>query len=213
MDPERSHSSDWKPLWAHGWIWMMNTLTDRVPPPLLKQDSREYFRLFINCIKSVTVYIRDVKIHRFASVHRHKRSRCECTGWKSAHRLQFGLNSQCIDCSVFASVKKRFIHRISFHPVSTQQRRSLLRTTEAESLSSTHMEVEEKEKHSAQKNTYKSNVWQHFGFYKKDGQLHKSQANCKRCRAALKSTSSTRNLATHIKRQHGVCGWKEKPES
>lgn len=66
------------------------------------------------------------------------------------------------------------------------------------------MEVEEKEIHSAPKSTYKSNVWQYFGFFKKDGQLDKSQAICKRCRAPIKYTSSTTNLATHIKRRHGV---------
>ena len=69
---------------------------------------------------------------------------------------------------------------------------------------STNMEVEEKEKHSAPKDTYKSNVWQHFGLFKKDGQLEKSLANCKRCRAALKYTSSTNNLATHIEATWGL---------
>ena len=128
----------------------------------------------------------------------------DATGWKSAHRLQFGLNLQCIDCSVFASVKKRFIHIIPSHPVSTQQRRSLIFASHyggRESQLSTHMEVEEKEKHSAPTNTYKSNVWQHFAFFKKDGQLEKSLANCNQCRAALKYTSRL------VRR--GVCVWKE----
>uniref|UniRef100_A0A668ALH7 BED-type domain-containing protein n=1 Tax=Myripristis murdjan TaxID=586833 RepID=A0A668ALH7_9TELE len=49
----------------------------------------------------------------------------------------------------------------------------------------------------------KSRVWSVFGFHKKDGQLDKSQAICKLCRAALKYTGSTTNLDFHARRKHG----------
>lgn len=51
---------------------------------------------------------------------------------------------------------------------------------------------------------YKSSVWQHFGFFKKGGNLDKTNAICKMCRAAIKYTGSTSNLATHLKRRHGL---------
>lgn len=52
--------------------------------------------------------------------------------------------------------------------------------------------------------SYKSGVWQHFGFYKRDGQAEKSNAVCKMCRAAFKYTGSTTNMSSHLKRRHGV---------
>lgn len=51
---------------------------------------------------------------------------------------------------------------------------------------------------------YKSKVWQHYGFYKKDGKLDKSNAICKLCNAAIKYSGSTTNLITHVKRQHSL---------
>ena len=44
---------------------------------------------------------------------------------------------------------------------------------------------------------YKSAVWNHFGFYKKDGKLDKSQTICKLCRLPFKHSGSTTNLMTH----------------
>ena len=146
------------------------------------------------------VCVRDVKIHRFASVHGINVQDASAP----VERVHIGYS---LGWTRDASVKKRFIHIISPHLVSTQQRRSLIFASHyggRESQLLTHMEVEEKEKHSAPKNTYKSNVWQHFEFFKKDGQLEKSLANCKRCRAALKYTSSTRKLATHIEATWGL---------
>lgn len=51
---------------------------------------------------------------------------------------------------------------------------------------------------------YKSKVWQHYGFYKRNGQLDKTNAICKMCHAAVKYTGSTTNLITHLKRRHGI---------
>lgn len=51
---------------------------------------------------------------------------------------------------------------------------------------------------------FKSSVWKHFGFYKRDGNLDKTHAICKICRAAIKYTGSTTNLITHLKHQHKV---------
>ena len=49
----------------------------------------------------------------------------------------------------------------------------------------------------------KSNVWKRLGFYKKEGHLDKSLAICKVCRTAIKYSSSTTNLKTHLVRRHG----------
>ncbi|KAL6491014.1 hypothetical protein MHYP_G00013590 [Metynnis hypsauchen] len=62
----------------------------------------------------------------------------------------------------------------------------------------------DKEIFNAPKKTHKSNVWQYFGFFKRGGQLDKTHAICKQCRGAIKYVSSTTNLATHMKRRHGV---------
>lgn len=52
---------------------------------------------------------------------------------------------------------------------------------------------------------FKSKLWQHYGFYKRDnGQLDKTNAICKLCHAAVKYTGSTNNLITHLRRRHGV---------
>lgn len=51
---------------------------------------------------------------------------------------------------------------------------------------------------------FKSKVWEHYGFYKKDGRLDKTDAICKMCRASVKYTGSTTNLISHLKRRHGV---------
>ena len=55
----------------------------------------------------------------------------------------------------------------------------------------------------APKKTHKLNMWQSFGVFKRGGQLNKTHAICE-CRAAIKYISSTTNLATHMKRRHGV---------
>lgn len=52
--------------------------------------------------------------------------------------------------------------------------------------------------------SYKSGVWQHFGVYKCDGQVEKSNAICKMCHSAFKHTGSTTNMSSHLKRRHGV---------
>ncbi|CAM4722270.1 unnamed protein product [Leuciscus chuanchicus] len=52
--------------------------------------------------------------------------------------------------------------------------------------------------------SFKSKVWKHYGFYKKDGRLDKTDAICKMCRASVKYTGSTTNLISHLKRRHGV---------
>ena len=52
--------------------------------------------------------------------------------------------------------------------------------------------------------TYRSGVWGHFGFTKRDGQLEKTNAICKMCHAASKHTGSTTNLTSYLKRRHGV---------
>ncbi|XP_051964154.1 zinc finger BED domain-containing protein 4-like [Xyrauchen texanus] len=52
--------------------------------------------------------------------------------------------------------------------------------------------------------SFKSKVWKHYGFYKKDGRLDKTDAICKLCRASVKYTGSTTNLISHLKRRHGV---------
>lgn len=56
----------------------------------------------------------------------------------------------------------------------------------------------------APKNTYKSNVWHYFGFFKREGELDKTHVICKQCRMAIKYAGNTTNLATHMKRRHGV---------
>lgn len=56
----------------------------------------------------------------------------------------------------------------------------------------------------APKNTYKSNVWHYFGFFKREGELDKTHVICKQCRVAIKYAGNTTNLATHMKRRHGV---------
>ena len=56
----------------------------------------------------------------------------------------------------------------------------------------------------APKNTYKSNVWYYFGFFKREGKLDKTHVICKQCRVAIKYAGNTTNLATHMKRRHGV---------
>ena len=54
-------------------------------------------------------------------------------------------------------------------------------------------------------NCNKSKVWQHFGFYKKDGQFDKIHVIGKIYHAAIKYTGSTANLGSHLKRLHGIC--------
>lgn len=56
----------------------------------------------------------------------------------------------------------------------------------------------------APKKTHKSNVWHYFGFFKREGQLDKTHVICKQCRVAIKYAGNTTNLATHMKRRHGV---------
>lgn len=67
------------------------------------------------------------------------------------------------------------------------------------------MEGNEDEKiYDAPKKTHKSNVWRYFGFFKRDGELDKTHVICKQCRVAIKYAGNTTNLATHMKRRHGV---------
>ena len=47
---------------------------------------------------------------------------------------------------------------------------------------------------------FKSDVWKHFGFYKRDGKLDKTKAICKVCRTAVPYSSATTNLGTHLSR-------------
>ena len=47
-------------------------------------------------------------------------------------------------------------------------------------------------------NYNKSKVWQHFVFYKKDGQFYKTHAIGKIYPAAIKYTGSTANLGSHL---------------
>ena len=47
-------------------------------------------------------------------------------------------------------------------------------------------------------NCNKSKVWQHFVFYRKDGQFYKT-------RAAIKYAGSTANIGVHLNRLHGIC--------
>ena len=54
-------------------------------------------------------------------------------------------------------------------------------------------------------NCNKSKVWQHFVFYKKDGQFYKTHAIGKIYPAAIKYTGSMANLGSHLKRLHGIC--------
>ena len=49
--------------------------------------------------------------------------------------------------------------------------------------------------------TYKSGVWGHFGFCKRDGLRN---AICKMSCATTKQTGSATNFSSHPKRQHGV---------
>ena len=51
---------------------------------------------------------------------------------------------------------------------------------------------------------FKSTVWKEFGFYKRGGELDKTTAICKQCRAAIRYTGSTTNLSTHLKRRHNI---------
>lgn len=51
---------------------------------------------------------------------------------------------------------------------------------------------------------FKSSVWKDFGFYKRGGELDKTTAICKLCRAAIKYTGSTTNMAAHLKRKHNM---------
>lgn len=50
----------------------------------------------------------------------------------------------------------------------------------------------------------KSAVWKYFGFSKKEGKINKTHAICKKCKAEIKYTGNTTNLAVHLKRKHGV---------
>lgn len=65
-------------------------------------------------------------------------------------------------------------------------------------------DVSSKKIFDAPKNTYKSNVWHYFGFFKREGELDKTHVICKQCRMAIKYAGNTTNLATHMKRRHGV---------
>lgn len=56
----------------------------------------------------------------------------------------------------------------------------------------------------APKNTHKSTVWHYFGFFKREGKLDKTHVICKQCRIAIKYAGNTTNLATHMRRRHGV---------
>ncbi len=65
-------------------------------------------------------------------------------------------------------------------------------------------EIDSEEIFNAPKKTHKSNVWRYFGFFKRDGKLDKTHAICKQCRAVINYIRSTTNMATHMKRRHGV---------
>ncbi|KAK0143586.1 Zinc finger BED domain-containing protein 1 [Merluccius polli] len=47
-------------------------------------------------------------------------------------------------------------------------------------------------------------VWLYFGFRKKEGNLDKTHAICKRCLVELKYTGNTTNLANHLQRKHSI---------
>lgn len=53
-------------------------------------------------------------------------------------------------------------------------------------------------------NKYKSSVWKHFGFNKKDGNLDKTHAVCKICRGTIKYSGGMTNLTAHMKHRHSV---------
>lgn len=74
--------------------------------------------------------------------------------------------------------------------------------TQSERGEASSLSMEEEEIHLPV--SYKSGVWQHFGFYKRDGQAEKSNAICKMCHAAFKYTGSTTNMSCHLKQRHGV---------
>uniref|UniRef100_A0A3B3D8W0 BED-type domain-containing protein n=1 Tax=Oryzias melastigma TaxID=30732 RepID=A0A3B3D8W0_ORYME len=64
--------------------------------------------------------------------------------------------------------------------------------------------MEDKAIHGAPANL-KSKVWKYFGFLKNDkGTLDKLAAVCKICKASIKYTGSTTNLALHSRRRHGI---------
>ncbi|XP_077386781.1 E3 SUMO-protein ligase ZBED1-like [Festucalex cinctus] len=52
--------------------------------------------------------------------------------------------------------------------------------------------------------TFKSYVWKHYGFAKKDGKLDKTFVICKECRVKKPYNGSTTNMQTHLKRIHHI---------
>lgn len=98
---------------------------------------------------------------------------------------------------------KLFFKHVSLHccvmtqPFTTPQRPGRVKKV-------TQINMAEVEQLHPPPSNYKSSVWKHFGFYKKAGNLDKTHAICKICRAAIKYTGSTTNLTTHLKRRHGV---------
>ncbi|XP_051806493.1 E3 SUMO-protein ligase ZBED1-like [Acanthochromis polyacanthus] len=50
--------------------------------------------------------------------------------------------------------------------------------------------------------TFKADIWQHFGFYEVDGKLDKTHAVCKTCHAKIKHVSNTTNYKNHVDRWH-----------
>ena len=60
---------------------------------------------------------------------------------------------------------------------------------------------------------YKSSVWKHFGFYKRDGEVDQSNAICKVCRVAIKYTGSTTNLSAHLKCKHDAMNVSQSPST
>ncbi|XP_039607958.1 E3 SUMO-protein ligase ZBED1-like [Polypterus senegalus] len=51
---------------------------------------------------------------------------------------------------------------------------------------------------------FKSTVWKYFGFRKKEGKIDKTHATCNECQMNIKYHSNTTNLASHLKRKHGL---------
>src|SRR4029434_8434830 len=55
---------------------------------------------------------RDGKIHRFASMHRHKSSRCDGPDQKSVHRIQCGMNRDASFLTFLHRYNPLYLYRI-----------------------------------------------------------------------------------------------------
>ena len=117
---------------------------------------------------------------------RYKRVRCDCTGRFRAHRLQTPAESECIVSNEAASDFRGALNAPSES-----------RDTGGEEEARGRDEWRRVEIFWAPPETHWSNVWRYFGFLKKDGQMDKTHAVCKQCRAAIKYVSSATNMETH----------------